>query len=222
MLHYYKEDYESFSSPFFLLTSNVDHHFYNYGFDPKLIYEIHGNCDYIQCGNEKCSNIKPWLITPPDFRFNIPKETLLCDISEENEILFCKKCGNLGRPNVMMFDDTTYYHNTIAYKTYKLWELGVEELVKNNNNISVVLLEIGCGNRVPTLRMESEDIIESMLSKSDGFQPQYTDDGRCKIKTIRVNLEECYCDDDCVDANYLCIKDKALHFMESVDSFLKE
>lgn len=223
LYYYYKEDYQSFSSPLFLLTSNVDHHFFNYGFDSKLIYEIHGNCDYIQCANEKCSNMKPWLITPPDFRFNVPKDKLLYNVnySEDNKLLFCQKCDCLGRPNVMMFDDTTYYHNTIAYKTYKLWELGVEELVKNNDNISVIILEIGCGNRVPTLRMESNDIIESILSKNDGYEPQYTEDGRPKIKTIRVNLDECYCDDGCVEANYLCIKDTALHFMERVDSVMK-
>lgn len=161
-----------------------------------------------------CNNIK-WKL-PEDFRFNIPKDTLLFDDKNADDILKCPSCNRIGRPNVLMFDDTTFIYNIESYTKYKIWELAVEKLIRKTKNISFIILEIGCGKRVSSMRDESNDIVRDIILKSG----DKTEDGRPTIKVIRVNPEEPECDYPEYNDYFISIKDKGLNFLQNIDKII--
>src|SRR5262245_50100581 len=84
----------------FVYTSNVDGHFRKAGFDPQRVVEIHGTVHWMQCLNEcgaglfESSRVVPGVIdiNPDTFRAREPLPT-------------CPACGQLARPNILMFSD---------------------------------------------------------------------------------------------------------------------
>jgi len=62
--------------PFFVYSSNVDHHFTTAKFDPNEVYEIHGEIETWQCA-APCKNSKMYNLPPDEkFRFKIDQETM--------------------------------------------------------------------------------------------------------------------------------------------------
>lgn len=93
----------------------------------------------------------------------------------ENQ-LKCPNCGKAARPAILMFDDIDWLMDDAQSQRFNLWKRGVLELAReragNNAPISweddssmpiaplrVVILEIGAGNNVPTVRMTSESCL---------------------------------------------------------------
>eukprot|EP00927_Polykrikos_kofoidii_P034523 TRINITY_DN29281_c0_g1_i1.p1 TRINITY_DN29281_c0_g1~~TRINITY_DN29281_c0_g1_i1.p1 ORF type:complete len:359 (+),score=28.05 TRINITY_DN29281_c0_g1_i1:90-1079(+) len=71
------------------------------------------------------------------------------------------ECGVLARPAVMMFNDPDpgLAHCFEAQREYQLWEDSMEKsLAEDGSEERLVILEIGCGVRVPSVRQEAEAV----------------------------------------------------------------
>ena len=116
----------------FVVTSNVDGHFQQ-SFSEDNIYEVHGSIHYLQCSS--CSHFKA-----NDFKPKVDEELM----SSKN-LPTCEKCGSIMRPNILMFDDWDWDscrsdEQRLQYKKFL------------NGDGKMVILEIGSGTAVPTIR----------------------------------------------------------------------
>jgi hypothetical protein len=66
----------------------------------------------------------------------------------------CKShCGKLARPAILMFGDSTYvHHKKKDWKRFNNWTKTVKECLINDPNSKLVIVEVGCGKNVPTVR----------------------------------------------------------------------
>jgi len=127
----------------FVFTSNVDGQFQKAGFDGGRIYECHGSIHHLQCASLCCHDI--WraesvevTVDPRTFRARHPLPE-------------CPRCGGLARPNVLMFGDWNWIpHRSHAQEThFGRWLDGL-------GDSNLVVIEIGAGSAVPTVRFGSE------------------------------------------------------------------
>lgn len=125
----------------FVFTSNVDGQFQKAGFDETRIAECHGSIHHLQC-------------TIPCSAAIWPGNGVNVEIDEENCQLLsgfpvCPECKGLSRPNILMFNDWGWISNRT--------ELQMERLNKWYRKVSnLVVIEIGAGVHVPTVRRASE------------------------------------------------------------------
>jgi NAD-dependent SIR2 family protein deacetylase len=126
----------------FVFTSNVDGQFRKAGFAEERIDEIHGSLHHLQCMDERC----PIAIWSAD-GFNPGVEEAACRLT--SELPTCRYCGGLARPNVLMFGD---------------WEWRRVREMEQAKRLGVwlgkvrrpVVIEIGAGTDIPTVRMFSD------------------------------------------------------------------
>eukprot|EP01115_Flamella_aegyptia_P000351 TRINITY_DN104_c0_g1_i1.p1 TRINITY_DN104_c0_g1~~TRINITY_DN104_c0_g1_i1.p1 ORF type:complete len:379 (+),score=90.17 TRINITY_DN104_c0_g1_i1:117-1253(+) len=153
--------------PFYIYTSNVDHHSIKAGFGQHEIYEIHGNTEYWQCSVPCKDTI--WK-APKDYQFSIDKSTMRAknDPIESTRVLpkgfthnhpTCIHCGSLARPAILMFGDDTWVHDPIQSDNYYAWKDAVKKFLEKHPEKKMVILEIGCGIRVPSVRYQSEGYV---------------------------------------------------------------
>ncbi|ETV85270.1 hypothetical protein H257_03071 [Aphanomyces astaci] len=177
------------TEPFFVYSSNVDAHFRRM-FAQNEVYEIHGTTERWQCaglsdGVPPCPGT--WLL-PPDYRFPVDKTSMLSHVSSPPPpFLECPKCHGPARPNVLMFGDTSWLPNHQDEARYVAWEAAVEEALMRDRTKRLVVLEIGCGLRVPSVRMECEMVARDIQCKT-----QSTD----QVRHIRINPTDIDGDDD--------------------------
>jgi NAD-dependent SIR2 family protein deacetylase len=126
----------------FVFTSNVDGHFQRAGFDAARIAECHGSLSHLQClrgcGAEAfASDGIQIAVDPETFR-------------AEGELPSCPECGRLARPNVLMFGDWSWDGSRSEAQMGRLsaWLAGIDG--------PLVVVELGAGNNVPTVRRFSE------------------------------------------------------------------
>lgn len=144
----------------------------------------------------------------------------------------CKECGALARPAVLMFHDQTWVGNSDAEERYVAWEAAMEDTIcradtsnpsyrlpssaKNaidtihsgdNTPANLVILELGCGTRVTSIRDEVGMVFRDIRSRlqeigiepsgmsSDGGQDDNNRGGSVvnkqqgKVFLIRVNAD---------------------------------
>jgi len=128
----------------FVFTSNVDGQFQRAGFDRERILECHGSIHHLQCLNH-CGEI-----TSADS----------CEVEIDDEsfraalpLPSCPTCGAMARPNILMFGDWGWLpeRTTVQEGRFADWagDLGDAKLV---------IVEVGAGTSVPTVRMTSENL----------------------------------------------------------------
>lgn len=156
------------SDSVFVYTSNVDRHFLRVGFPQNYVYEIHGNVEEWQC-SRVCQGNKIWRLSE-DVRFEIDTSTMrLKRVFPDETILRCEHCGENTRPSVLMFRDDLWIKRPKREQTYVDWETEVErQLLRKMTSARLVVLEIGCGERVPHVRRESEMVVEDILRTQIG------------------------------------------------------
>ena len=96
-------------------------------------------------------------------------QTILKDIYNSDDIFSCTYCNQPMRPNVLMFhdtDDNVLRGINSQRERYQVWEAFVEEEVAKNN-MNLVILELGCGTKVPAVREESEAVFEQVQGLGD-------------------------------------------------------
>ena len=140
----------------FVFTSNVDGQFQKAGFDESRIAECHGSIHHLQCTIPCSASI--W-----------PGNGLSVEIDEENcqllsDFPVCPECKGLSRPNILMFNDWGWISNRT--------EMQMERLNKWYRKTSnLVIIEIGAGIHVPTVRRASESFNVPIIR----INPDYPD-----------------------------------------------
>lgn len=134
----------------YVFTSNVDGQFQKAGFNDQAIDEVHGSIHHFQCSKPCTYNI--W--DASDINIDVDLE-----VFEAIEPLpHCPICGAIARPNILMFGDWNWVANRSSDQSsrYHNW---LNELQTANANL--VIIELGAGHAVPTVRMESQSIFRS-------------------------------------------------------------
>ena len=145
----------------FVVTSNVDGHFQKAGFDSEKVYEVHGRINKLQC--TEC-NASPW-DAPDDLKFDVNVETFSVDKADMPKC----KCGAIARPNIMMFNDFQF-NSEETTKQEEAFNKFMNTYDKDNTKI--VIIEIGAGTSIPTIRHIGEHIEEFVGAKLVRINPR--------------------------------------------------
>ncbi len=128
----------------FVFTSNVDGQFQKAGFSPQRIVECHGSIHYLQCASASnpCAHI--WALESLDLQIDEQTMTATGNYPQ------CPHCGALARPNILMFSDAAWLSDRQdrQQQRYQQWSDAVQRQ-------RTVVIEIGAGTAVPTVRHES-------------------------------------------------------------------
>ncbi len=169
----------------FVFTSNVDGQFQAAGFPKSSILECHGSIAHLQCTRPCRQEIWPGhelevAVDPETFRAAPPLPS-------------CPACGAFARPNVLMFNDWQWipHRSSEQERRFETWldEAGEGRLV---------IVELGAGTGVPTVRLNSERIARSRRGT-----------------LIRINLREPQ-----VPPNQIGIACGALEALQKIDDLL--
>ncbi len=150
----------------FVFTSNVDGQFQMAGFDEAHVAECHGSIRHLQCSVPCRHEIWPGhdldvAVDETSFRAAQPLPT-------------CPHCGGLARPNVLMFNDWHWISERTAAQETRL-----EAWLDRARGSRLVIVELGAGSAVPTVRMTSERVARSFdatLVRINPREPQVPPD----------------------------------------------
>jgi len=147
---------------YFVFTSNVDGQFQKAGFDRARIVECHGSIHHFQC----CVPCKNEIWEAGGEQVNLDEATFRA----KPPLPGCRSCGELARPNILMFSDTGWVDGRTDSQEHSLttW---LNQLQESEAKLAVI--ELGAGTSIPTVRLVSETIV----GKYDGT-------------LIRINVRE--------------------------------
>jgi len=167
---------------YFIFTSNVDNHFQKAGFDKNKIYEVHGSIEYLQCIDD-CNN--------KVFDNNLNNLYVNMETLSAKDEPYCKNCGKIIVPNILLFGGTTFNEVRVKEQNAKFlqWLSDVKDL-------KVVILEIGAGKTVPTIR----NFNDSYSKRHENF------------KLIRINPIE----NEVANIDDIGIRGKGLDIIEKI------
>jgi NAD-dependent SIR2 family protein deacetylase len=134
-----------FGLDWFVVTSNVDGQFQKAGFAEENILEVHGSIHHLQC-TKPCS---------PAIWEN--HETIPVDFTtmRAQHIPLCIRCNAVARPNILMFGDWSFISDRTARQ-----ERNFDEFLIDHRDIPMVVIEMGAGVAIPTIRYTSERLGE--------------------------------------------------------------
>jgi len=167
---------------YFVFTSNVDGQFQKTGFPDNRIVECHGSIHHFQClvpCRRDITAVGDWEVTVDEK-----------SMAATSPLPRCPACGELRRPNILMFGDW----NWLPDRSQAQEDLFRSCLGRHGGD-SLVVVEIGAGTGVPTVRMQSEEIAART--------------GGC---LIRINLRESHCH----LPNALCLSGRAGQVLEKI------
>lgn len=147
----------------FIFTSNVDGQFQKAGFLDKRVMECHGSIDNLQC----VDNCEGMLWSSMETTVEIEE-----GFKAKEPLPQCPFCGAIARPNILMFSDFTWDFTRTNAQRERLvaWMDNIEE-----EKSKLVIVELGAGTAVPTVRNTSEKIAK-----------------RFDIPLIRINPRESF------------------------------
>jgi NAD-dependent SIR2 family protein deacetylase len=126
----------------FVVTSNVDGQFQKAGFSELRIVEVHGSIHYLQCSEPCIDEVWP------------NKENIEVDMEkfEAKNWPVCKYCKKIARPNILMFSDLRFVDKRVdlQFARFEYWLSQIDG--------KLVIIEIGAGKEVPTIRRLSEQV----------------------------------------------------------------
>jgi len=142
---------QNMSEGYFVFTSNVDGQFQEAGFENSRIAECHGSIHHFQCSHPCNDDI-----------WDAVDEVVVVDeesFEARQPLPRCKSCGELARPNILMFGDWGWVSERSSDQESRLsdWLSGLRERSKR-----LVVIEIGAGQAVPTVRMQSENMVSRL------------------------------------------------------------
>jgi len=147
---------EAMPDGWWVSTTNVDGQFQKAGFDSHFVHEMHGTLHQIQCA-KPCSKFT-WSAAGlkadvgPDLRWRGAWPT-------------CRRCAGTARPNVLMFGDEAWIGSPAEVAHWKLVEW-LDEVDR------LVIIEIGAGTAIPTLRHFGERLVERRGAKLVRINPR--------------------------------------------------
>lgn len=152
---------ESKKGGYFVFTSNVDGQFQKAGYDQKKIVEIHGSIHHLQCSVPCMDDI--W--SADEVNINIDMERF----EAEEPLPRCRHCGEIARPNILMFGDWNWVSHRTAGQEF-LFERWLERIDDMGYRLAVV--EIGAGKAVPTVRILSERVADQFYGTLIRINPR--------------------------------------------------
>ncbi len=144
---------------YFVYTSNVDGQFQKAGFDQDKIVEVHGSIHHVQCSGA-CKGI---------LKANNISVEIDMDIFQALTTPLCKKCGDVLRPNILMFCDCSW-NNLRSNKQEVKYEKWLKALIKQGKKL--LIIEMGAGKDISTVRMQSEAISQKLKAKVIRINPR--------------------------------------------------
>ncbi len=129
----------------FVFTSNIDGHFQKAGFMEKDVYEVHGSIHWMQC-SEPCHDTV-WSADP--VRVEVDETTFRAS----GVLPTCSRCERTARPNVLMFGDWGFRSERSNRQEDRL-DTWVRDVL--GRDLSLVVVEMGAGSAVPTVRMQGD------------------------------------------------------------------
>jgi NAD-dependent SIR2 family protein deacetylase len=132
---------ERFRLPSFVVTSNVDGQFQKAGFPADRILEVHGSIHHLQC-TTPCSEA----IWDNDERIEVDEATM-----RARQVPRCPRCRAVARPNILMFGDWSWLDGRTAAQ-----RACFEAFLEEQGGARILVVELGAGTAVPTIRMTSE------------------------------------------------------------------
>lgn len=143
----------------FVFTSNVDGAFQKAGFSENRILECHGSIHFLQpLDVDQSTSIDTPLIWPADQTLKdlvVNPDSFLCD----SVLPTCPPSigSGLARPNILMFGDWGWVPDRTAAQESR-HDSFVSALPRD---AKVVVVEVGAGHAVPTVRRRSEGILRA-------------------------------------------------------------
>jgi NAD-dependent SIR2 family protein deacetylase len=128
-----------------VFTSNVDGQFQRAGFADESVVECHGSIHHLQCLAGCTGAIWP----ADDVEVGIDAQSMRA----VPPLPSCPRCGGLARPNILMFGDRDWLpaRTEATARTQVQWLRGLRA-----DGARLVVLEIGAGTAVPTVRRHAE------------------------------------------------------------------
>ncbi|BCD68503.1 Sir2 family NAD-dependent protein deacetylase [Nitratiruptor sp. YY09-18] len=147
---------------YFVFTSNVDGQFQKAGFAEDKIYEIHGSIHFMQC-TQPCSEVI-WSANGVEV-----------EIDEENfkalePLPRCINCSAIARPNILMFGDWNWVDTRAREQESRFAQF------LHHIDGKLVIVEIGAGKAVPTVRMMDEEIAKDFGATLIRINPREPDE----------------------------------------------
>lgn len=124
-----------------VFTSNIDGQFQKAGFDPAFVEECHGSIHHLQCVRPCTDAIWTAETLEPIVDATTMKMT--------SSLPRCPHCGELARPNVLMFNDDHFvYDRASEQRSQRLkWLSEIE-----TSGARLVAIEIGAGSTLLSVR----------------------------------------------------------------------
>ena len=132
-----------------VITSNVDGLFKKTD-DTINLEEVHGSAFYVQCTRNCHKSI---------WKLNLSEIELL-KTGEASKYPRCSKCGHAARPNILMFNDHNWNPERANQQRKKL-----NNWISSLKGKNVLILEIGAGTRVPTIKLTSLGLQNKLKAK---------------------------------------------------------
>lgn len=170
----------------FVFTSNVDGHFQRAGFSEEQVEECHGSLRFMQCcrhsGDTRCP--KRFEIWPSS---GVHLEVDEATLHAKKPLPSCPGCNQMARPNVLMFDDFYW----VPYRTNEQSQLFVHFTRKiYESGEPFVVVEIGAGQAVPTVRFTSERLVRKpggVLIRINPREPEVPNERHVSLATGGLN-----------------------------------
>eukprot|EP00924_Labyrinthula_sp_SR-Ha-C_P005942 snap_masked-scaffold_14-processed-gene-9.29-mRNA-1 protein AED:1.00 eAED:1.00 QI:0/0/0/0/1/1/2/0/335 len=156
---------------YYIYTSNIDGYFLKV-FPKSRVRQIHGNINQLQCAS-------------------LCKETYWNYSLKNSQI--CKYCSKSSRPRILFFNDKDFLADVEEKESYLRWKKKLlSKAKKTKEKLNVVLIEIGSGKRIITVRYEAEKLFSDLLSiKNSNLQ----------VNLVRINPKHAELDDSKIYTN---------------------
>ncbi len=147
-----------FDLDIFVVTSNVDGQFQKAGFAEDRVVEVHGSIHHLQCQRPCTQDI--W-----DNRETIPVDE---HTMRARHLPRCPRCSDIARPNILMFGDFSWIGDRSNRQ-----ERRFQAFLSQHAGEPGVVIEMGAGSTIPTIRYLSERL---------GRSPE--------VRVVRINPRE--------------------------------
>jgi len=121
----------------------------------------------------------------------------------------CRHCNARARPNILMFDDGNWISNSEHRRAYNRWWKKHRKRMKDNKQLKLVVLEIGAGVRIPTVRENSEKLMKKLPM------------GQARLIRINPDFELADSSHGAVSTSIIPIKENALSALKKIDCAMK-
>ena len=168
----------------FVFTSNVDGAFQKAGFDPQRIVECHGSIHHVQC----TAGCGVGILDAGEVQVKVDPKTF----EAQGPLPKCPRCGELLRPNILMFGDPMWEYARADSQEQRMVEW-TQDLVERR--AALVILEVGAGTHIPSVRARSSSLSNRLnaplvrINTRDPEGPRGTLSLPMKAKEALIELE---------------------------------